>query len=688
MADSEQNMVLVAKLVDQVSDKLKEIQKSMIETSAAQKKLHKEGGEGAEKHRRQVELLEKSFDQIKEAANELVKPSFAAIGITAFSLAGAVGAVVESVKALGEQGQALDKVSRRSGLLADKIRQLQGIGLSWGTSIEETNAGLANFGDIMEQTARRAPQAMRMWMSMPGLWKEIGSKLDAIKDPNKRIEKLLDILPHIQNIDQRRRVLQMLGLPENWMYYTEEELKKARAAEEEFTKNHPFAKKIAGEADEAFTKLSRALSGLKDDLGAAFGPAVVEGVEAVNKFLENGDNVKSIKDAFDGFGQIIEQDVKDVKALVELFQKIWNWSPAEWMKQSPEELWKKYHPSNPEPEKAPTPAERDKQIKAIQDAPWTPISYTNGSSSSDKRVETPLYNAMLRALQDWYSALSNGQPGGGGGGFQKASFGDGFGGGGGGGIDNSPMGRAFRAAHGGGGGGDPDAGSGPRPEGMLKGSRRDVAKIMADEFKRAGMSKEGMAGIFANVQDESRFNPTLRHPDQPAYSGEAHYAHGLYQEGGGEWNRYSAWLQKNYPGSDWRDPRLQTRFLAENLKKNYPGTWKRLNSEDRFHAGATFVNEYLKPAAQYRMGRANRYLRGGVGALEQYTGPMDAPRQTDGNLLKDSAKSAASSAPQGSASISVDFANLPRGAKTSANYEGLFKEMKINRGFQLPHEGS
>ena len=43
----------------------------------------------------------------------------------------------------------------------------------------------------------------------------------------------------------------------------------------------------------------------------------------------------------------------------------------------------------------------------------------------------------------------------------------------------------------------------------------------------------GIAGILANVQSESRFNPNLKHPDQPRFSGEAHFAHGLYQESAG-----------------------------------------------------------------------------------------------------------------------------------------------------------
>lgn len=40
MANQEQNMVLVAKLVDQVSNKLTEIQKSMLAAEPAAKALH------------------------------------------------------------------------------------------------------------------------------------------------------------------------------------------------------------------------------------------------------------------------------------------------------------------------------------------------------------------------------------------------------------------------------------------------------------------------------------------------------------------------------------------------------------------------------------------------------------------------------------------------------------------------
>jgi hypothetical protein len=136
------------------------------------------------------------------------------------------------------------------------------------------------------------------------------------------------------------------------------------------------------------------------------------------------------------------------------------------------------------------------------------------------------------------------------------------------------------------------------------------------------MSPTGTAGVLANIGEESSFDPTLRHPDQPHYGGEAHYAHGLYQEGGGEWNRYSAWLAKNHPGADWKDPQLQSRFAAVNLKQNYPQVWERMNrARSREEAASLYASGYLKPANRYLASRLRGFSRRGVPPVEAFTGP-------------------------------------------------------------------
>lgn len=143
-------------------------------------------------------------------------------------------------------------------------------------------------------------------------------------------------------------------------------------------------------------------------------------------------------------------------------------------------------------------------------------------------------------------------------------------------------------------------------------------QIVADEWKKAGMSDHGIAGVLANIQKESNFDHTLRHPDQPRFGGEAHYAHGLYQEGGDEWNNYDKWLQ----GRNWQDPRLQSQFAAENLRDNpqYKGVWNAMmNASSPSVAASNYAAGYLKPARQYLTQRIADFQRNGVSTLDDWT---------------------------------------------------------------------
>jgi len=164
------------------------------------------------------------------------------------------------------------------------------------------------------------------------------------------------------------------------------------------------------------------------------------------------------------------------------------------------------------------------------------------------------------------------------------------------------------------------AGGGPIQPGPTR--ARAIAPSVTDAWRSQGMSDNGIAGIMHNIREESNFDPNLRHFDQPApqWRGtEAANAHGLYQEGGAEWNNYEKWLGQNAPGKDWRDPALQSQFAAQNLKNNYPDTWKRMNAaatpED---AARIYAREYLKPSTSNLQNRLDGIRKNGVAPLESY----------------------------------------------------------------------
>jgi hypothetical protein len=163
-------------------------------------------------------------------------------------------------------------------------------------------------------------------------------------------------------------------------------------------------------------------------------------------------------------------------------------------------------------------------------------------------------------------------------------------------------------------------------------ARSEVAGSVASAWRTQGMSDNGIAGVMFNINEESRFNPTLRHPDQPRYSpdDERHYAHGLYQEGAEEWTRYEQWLKANHPGSDWRDHRLQSEFAAWNLKTNYPAVWARMNAAATpEEAAAIYARGYLKPAAQYLQSRLAK-IGEGIRPIDSYSGDASLVGETRG----------------------------------------------------------
>src|SRR5665811_1121448 len=153
----EDTMRLVAELLDKTSGPLKDIQKSLKATSDIAKGLHSGGASQAREHARAYKDLHDSIVRIKNTAIDVVQPGLSALGITAFSLAGAIAAVTSAVKNLGDTGQTLTFINRQSGVTIGMIRALSAAGQAYGVTQEATNAGLAKFGAFMDQNARRAP---------------------------------------------------------------------------------------------------------------------------------------------------------------------------------------------------------------------------------------------------------------------------------------------------------------------------------------------------------------------------------------------------------------------------------------------------------------------------------------------------------------------------------------------------
>lgn len=155
------------------------------------------------------------------------------------------------------------------------------------------------------------------------------------------------------------------------------------------------------------------------------------------------------------------------------------------------------------------------------------------------------------------------------------------------------------------------------------GDRSNVARSVVSELRSQGFSDNAISGILYNIGHESNFNPNLRHPDQPNFGGEAHYAHGLYQEGGDEYNTMAAHLAKR--GANWQDPIEQTRFVAGRLKgeignDQYSDVYRRLQAaRTPEEAARVFASGYLKPRSDYLNQRISM-INNGIPTLKFYIG--------------------------------------------------------------------
>jgi hypothetical protein len=209
------------------------------------------------------------------------------------------------------------------------------------------------------------------------------------------------------------------------------------------------------------------------------------------------------------------------------------------------------------------------------------------------------------------------------------------------------------------------------------------ALTVAKELRASGMSENAIRGVLANVQDESGFNPDLRHPDQPRFTGEAHYAHGLFQMGGEEWNKYDEWLKSDHKGADWRDPTLQTQFMAQNLRENYPKLWDKMNKAGSAEEAAQmFLHEYENPAKRYAAARHEKYGNG-VLRIDDYTSaPSKVSRRDEGETAPKVGLSPIPSSVSGrEAETTTASTTYPSASTPQGEQEGNILTRIINAGF-------
>jgi len=146
----------------------------------------------------------------------------------------------------------------------------------------------------------------------------------------------------------------------------------------------------------------------------------------------------------------------------------------------------------------------------------------------------------------------------------------------------------------------------PRPATPRPASGGRVSEqFVVDGLVRRGLPEHVAEGFAMNFQDESGFDPGVNEAN-PIVEG-SRGGYGLYQLTGPRRRQYEALADR--AGRDYSDPELQLDFLMSELQTTEKRAFDRISqTSNAGEAGAAIVNHFLRPAADYRQTRANRYL--------------------------------------------------------------------------------
>jgi hypothetical protein len=465
----------------------------------------------------------------------------------------------------------------------------------------------------------------------------------------------------------------------------------------------------AEKANEAWGAIASSLRGIRDDMGAAFGPNVVHGVEAIQDFLDDKENIEAFKtglgtisDAFAKAFENTKRDIEDIKA-------IYNWIKSLGGPGLPQGLVDSLSGKTRAPNLRPR----------AEGSPLGPLSPTS-PSDVDKTIRKPVTDGVVEGLKQFFDSKNINPKSG----YKPISFdpdgGSGFGGGGsrGGGYFGSKEFPAVGGDGDGAGGGGPTGvnpalgGSMPKSVGggspaLPSGSKAENAQRIYDELRRLGHTHEQASGALGHVQAESGFNPKA--------TGDAGTAHGFFQHRGSRWA--SAMRDAAKAGTTPFSPEAAARHFDRELRneesragrqyfnsKSTQDAVTALNSYERFagwqrgHSGrysaANRFSRTMKPSAPPAVaGNAPPSVSGSGGEPTFQERWDDRVRRIDkpaagpqSNLdLLDNAKRSGLGGPNGgglngTASLTIDLNGFPRGTRTATSHEGLFKEVTLNRG--------
>ncbi|MGU3421361.1 hypothetical protein [Methylobacterium sp. D54C] len=201
MAD--ETLRMQAEVVDRFSGPLKALRAQLLDTSR-QGAAH---GENLAKGLGKVESAARSAGQ---AAQTVLNPALAAIGVTSLGTGVAVAGVVNALNSLGSSLSSLGQLGRETSMAADQLRVFQSVSGKFGISSDASAAAAKSFATNMRDIRRGVGETMGFLQSQNQVVAQFAIKLKGSKNNDDALKMAEEFMEQIPNAVDRGRFAEKL----------------------------------------------------------------------------------------------------------------------------------------------------------------------------------------------------------------------------------------------------------------------------------------------------------------------------------------------------------------------------------------------------------------------------------------------------------------------------------------------
>jgi len=745
MSQQDDTLRMAAEIVDKWSGPLHAMNKSLRSLAETAKGTHVTQTAHVRDQAKAYAGLDQSVKQIADRTKSMLTPALAAAGVSILSVGGAVAALVKATNSFGETTKKLAFIGRETGFSITKLRELDALASRVGTSPEAMRAGEQAFAHNMEQLRRWRGASAEFFTSQHDLnVRALGDTLRLSRSNEEAFDAVEDFLDKVPDMVQKMNLLKAVGLSTELANLSGPERRKALAEiRDDLGDAGKNAVKLGLAFQHARDRLDTTLSGTSDMIGAALAEPFTRATDAVREFIKAnrgelmpvlhdlGDALTGLdwKDFGTGLSDFFKSTLTDINNIVKGLRILDEWTAhpgklgaaigdkAEQAAGYINNLTGQ--PSTFKQRGAGIPGfasggiVRSPTLARVGEAGPEAIVPLAGGDDVLKRpikegTEAGTRKGVFDGMRDWFDYQRGGGAGGGGGG-----------------------GGGLSGPHG--GAGDRTGLQGPR----VGEDAKAAAASFADRFKGepAGGGSEYLRGERSWIKDELDKDPKLRsflggvlaHEQSPGERSKVMESLA---------NRMNYLKATKFPNLTMRDylrgkygqfygpiqrgeisPGLEALAKRQGVDKDIDKVLGGSNDirgmtdqgsrgDPNFGVGETIMshgegyNDFGRGAARaWRLRQQSRVnaptptasALTAAGLLEHAKkyGPGTFNDRWHGDLLQQGRRSGLIGGPMrhevtGSAGVTVDFRNMPRGVLTAGSIEGMFKKITLNRGVAMP----